>query len=243
MPVLIALWRLLRLKLHIAHGLWVVHVRFQSADARARQAYVQWWSAKVLRLFGITLQSSGSAQPGAKLVIANHVSWLDIAAIHALMPEARFVSKADVKLWPLVGALVSAAGTLYIERASKRDARRVVHQTADALKAGDTVAVFPEGTTGAGPELLPFHANLLQAAISAGSVIQPVVLRWHTPEERFATPAQFIGQTTLLQSVWMLACARNLSVSVQLLPAEPPTLDRRELAETLRAEIAAALKN
>ena len=79
-------------------------------------------------------------------------------AVHAVCPEARFVSKADVQRWPLVGRLVDAGATLYIQRERRRDAMRVVHQMAAALKAGDTVAIFPEGTTADGRTLLPFHA-------------------------------------------------------------------------------------
>jgi 1-acyl-sn-glycerol-3-phosphate acyltransferase len=159
------------------------------------------------------------------------------------MPEARFVSKADVQHWPLVGKLVDGARTLYIERANKRDALRVVHQTADALKAGDTVAFFPEGTTGPGPELLPFHGNLLQAAIATGVSVQPLVLRWHEPELRFAKSAQFIGQMTLVQSLWSVACAQGLAIRLQWLPQVPVRHEdqRRELAERLREQIKAEL--
>ncbi|RZL31932.1 MAG: 1-acyl-sn-glycerol-3-phosphate acyltransferase, partial [Rubrivivax sp.] len=154
-----AVGRLARLTPHVLHGLWIVRTAFVGMTPEQRHERIQWWSRKTLRILGIELTSSGTAQAAGHLVVANHVSWLDIAAVHAVLPQARFVSKADVKHWPVVGALVTGAGTLYIERTSKRDALRVVHQAAQALKAGDCVAVFPEGTTGAGPELLPFHAN------------------------------------------------------------------------------------
>ncbi|MBB2486603.1 1-acyl-sn-glycerol-3-phosphate acyltransferase [Mitsuaria sp. WAJ17] len=239
---LIGIWRLLRLTLHVLHGLALVKLRFGAYTPQQRQARVGWWSGKMLRLLGITLGSQGQARPGAKLLVANHVSWLDIATVHALMPEARFVSKADVKHWPLVGTLVTAVGTLYIERASKRDALRVVHQCAEALRAGDTIAFFPEGTTGPGPELLPFHANLLQAAIVTELPVQPLVLRWHEPGQRYSRSAQFIGDTTLLQSIWRVVTARGLAVELQLLPAHATAhADRRLLAEHLRDLIAAKL--
>lgn len=242
MRSLIALWRLTRLTLHVLHGLLLVRLRFGRLDAAGRHARIGWWSRKCLRLLGVQLQQRGSGRKGAKLIVANHVSWLDIAAIHAVLPEARFVSKADVKHWPLVGGLVEGAGTLFIERASKRDALRVVHQSAEALQAGDTVAVFPEGTTGAGPELLPFHANLLQAAIATEAPIQPVVLRWHAPGERFSTAARFIGDMTLAQSLWAIASAHGLGMDIQILPAEQTAhADRRALAEHMRTQIAQAL--
>ncbi|MBV8034826.1 1-acyl-sn-glycerol-3-phosphate acyltransferase [Roseateles sp.] len=242
MRSLVAAWRLARLAPHTLHGLWIVRRRFDLLTAAERHGLIQWWSIKTLRILGITLESEGQAVPAGHLMVANHVSWLDIAAVHAVLPQARFVSKADVKHWPLVGALVEGAGTLFIERSSKRDALRVVHQTAAALQAGDCVAVFPEGTTGAGPELLPFHANLLQAAVSVQAPVLPVVLRWHEPDERFSSAARFIGDTTLLQSLWRIASARGLAISVQMLPSVMAgDQDRRGLGEVLRSQIAARL--
>jgi 1-acyl-sn-glycerol-3-phosphate acyltransferase len=141
---LLAAWRLLRFVLHVLHGLLMIKLLFPSLSLGQRHHRIRWWSGKM----GVRLEFKGQARPGAKLIVANHVSWLDIAAVHAVLPEARFVSKADVKHWPVVGALTAGVGTLFIERTSKRDALRVVHQMADALKAGDTVAVFPEHNWG-----------------------------------------------------------------------------------------------
>jgi 1-acyl-sn-glycerol-3-phosphate acyltransferase len=191
---------------------------------------------------GVGLQIQGSPRPGATLLIANHVSWLDVAALHAAVPQARFVSKADVLHWPLLGWLVKGAGTLFIERERKRDALRVVHAMADALQAGQTVAVFPEGTTGPGPALLPFHANLLQAAIATGTPIQPAVLRFSQGPLAFSPAVEFVGDTTLLQSLWRVATARALVAHVQLLPPQASAhADRRALTDTLRAAMAAQL--
>lgn len=237
-----ACWRLLRVLLHGLHGLAIVLARFPSLSELRRHVLIGWWSAKLLRLMGLRLVASGTARPGAKLVVANHVSWLDIAALHAVLPEARFVSKSDVKHWPLVGRLVAGAGTLFIERESKRDALRVVHQSADALRAGDTVAVFPEGTTGEGPVLLPFHANLLQAAIVTGTPVQPVVLRFADARHAFSPAVEFVGDTTLAQSLWRILCARGLEAHVTVLTAEGSRhADRRALAEHLRGVIGEAL--
>jgi 1-acyl-sn-glycerol-3-phosphate acyltransferase len=238
----VAAWRLLRLAPHVLHGLWIVKRRFELMTAAERHGQIQWWSAKTLRILGIELKSQGQALPAGHLLVANHISWLDIAGVHAVLPQARFVSKADVKHWPLVGALVEGAGTLFIERTSKRDALRVVHQTAAALQAGDCVAVFPEGTTGAGPEMLPFHANLLQAAVSTGAPVLPLVLRWYEPGERFSSSARFIGDMTLARSLWSIASAKGLGIDVQILPSVTPEgQDRRALGETLRSAISARL--
>ncbi|OGA97931.1 MAG: lyso-ornithine lipid acyltransferase [Burkholderiales bacterium RIFCSPHIGHO2_12_FULL_69_20] len=239
---LLALWRVLRVVLHVLLGMAVMALRFPSLDAAGRHARIGWWSAGLLRAIGVGLQVRGTARPGAGLLLANHVSWLDVAALHAAVPQARFVSKADVLHWPLLGWLVAGAGTLFIERERKRDALRVVHAMAEALRAGETVAVFPEGTTGPGPELLPFHANLLQAAIATATPIQPAVLRFADPHHAFSPAAAFVGETTLLQSLWRVATARGLVAHVELLaPQASAHADRRALAEHLRALMAERL--
>lgn len=236
MRSLVAAWRLFRATLHVLHGMLVM-TRFPRLSAAGRHECIRWWSAGLLRHMGLTLEVSGTApRPGATLLVSNHISWLDIAAVHAAVPHARFVSKADVLRWPLLGWLIRNAGTLFIERERKRDALRVVHAMADALKAGDTVAIFPEGTTGTGPQLLPFHANLLQAAVATATPVQPVVLRFFDRAAAYSEAAVYIGQTTLLQSMWRIASARGLGVQVQILPpvATSAHSERRMLAEHLR---------
>ena len=238
----LVLWRVGRLVLHVLHGMAVMALRFPSLDSAGRHARIAWWSAGLLRAVGVGLRIQGVPRPGATLLVANHVSWLDIAALHAAVPQARFVSKADVLHWPLLGWLVAGAGTLFIERDRKRDALRVVHAMAEALRAGETVAVFPEGTTGEGPELLPFHANLLQAAIATATPIQPAVLRFADTVHRFSNAVTFVGEATLLQSLWRVASARGLVVHVDLLGSQASAhADRRALAETLRSLMAQRL--
>lgn len=232
---LVAGWRLARVGVHLLHGMVVMAWRFPSLDAAGRQQRIRWWSGKLLRLAGIEFTSQGLPRPGASLLVANHVSWLDIAVIHAACPQARFVSKADVLAWPLLGWLIRGAGTLFIQRERKRDAMRVVHEMAAALQRGDTVAVFPEGTTGAGDVVLPFHANLLQAAIATEVPVQLAVLRYSQPGERFSTAAQYIGDTTLLQSIWWVLSAHGLRVDLRMLPPQGTAhADRRALAVALQ---------
>lgn len=234
-------WRLARAALHVLHGVLIVALSFRRLDAEARMSRVQWWSAKFLHLLGVALVVQGTPRPGAKLLVANHVSWLDILAIDAVAP-ARFVSKSEVRHWPVLGWLVTATGTLYIERARPRDALRVVHQMAEAMLAGDTVAVFPEGTTADGRTLLPFHANLLQGAISTSTPVQPLALRFFDAAHAISPAVEFLDETTLLQSVWRVVCAEGLGVRVTVLPAQAVAhADRRRLAEHLRSDIDAAL--
>jgi 1-acyl-sn-glycerol-3-phosphate acyltransferase len=237
-----AVWRLARVLVHGLHGLAIVLLLFPRLDAAARHRRIAWWARGLLASLGVGLHVDGAFRPGAKLIVANHLSWLDIMAVHAVCPQARFVSKADVQHWPLIGRLVASAGTLYIVREKARDALRVVHQMAEALRAGDTVAVFPEGTTGLGSEPLPFHANLLQSAIATSVPVQPVALRFSDARHEISPAADFTGEITLAQSLWMLACGEAVVVRVRVLAAEATAhADRRALAAHLRAQIAQAL--
>jgi len=144
---------------------------------------------------------------GPVLLAANHISWLDIVVIHAAR-HCRFISKADIQHWPVVGTLATGAGTLYIERESRRDAMRVVHHMAERLSLGQVLAVFPEGTTGDGTHVLPFHANLLQAAIAVNAPIQPVALPvCRMPKASKALPLATSETTRCSRSLWRARCA------------------------------------
>lgn len=236
-------WRLARTALHGLHGLAIVLWLFPLLSPAQREARIRWWAAKMFRVLGLRLRVAGNFRPGAKLLVANHLSWLDIMAVHAACPEARFVSKAEVRRWPLVNRLVASARTLYLERERARDAVRVVHEMAQALADGDTVAVFPEGTTGTGHALLPFHANLLQAAIATRTPIQPLALRFAAADGRVSAAADFSGDITLWQSLWALARARGIVVSLLVLTAQDSAhADRRALAARLRQLIGEALE-
>jgi len=237
-----ALARLVAALVHVVHGILIVLLRFRAYDAARRVERIEWWARKTLRLMGISLRVEGTPASGGALMVANHVSWLDITALHAVCPQVRFVSKADVKHWPLLSRLADAANTLYLERERKRDALRVVHQMAGALQDGDLIAVFPEGTTSDGRSLLPFHANLLQAAIATGAPVQPVALRFSDRHQPVSAAVEFVGATTLVQSVWRVACGDGLTAHISLLePRASLNAERRGLSELLRADIAARL--
>src|SRR3982751_4722990 len=140
-------WTLLRAAAHAVRGFWTIKTLFPKLPQADREARVQVWAEAMLRIVGIELVVEGQPPAhGPMLLVANHISWLDILVMHAAR-HCRFVAKADVKHWPLIGTLATGGGTLYIERESRRDAMRVVHHMADALRAGDIFGVFPEGTT------------------------------------------------------------------------------------------------
>jgi 1-acyl-sn-glycerol-3-phosphate acyltransferase len=237
-----ALARLAHAVGHGLHGLAIVLFAFPALDPAARRERIRWWAAKMLAVLGIAFECEGTPLRRACLIVVNHVSWLDIMALHAVVPEARFVSKADVKAWPLVSRLVDGAGTLYLERERKRDALRVVHAVAEALAAGEVIAIFPEGTTSTGHGLLPFHANLLQAAIATATPVQPVALRFSDATHRVSEAVEFIGATSLFESLWQTSCGDGVRARLTFLPPRATAnVERRALAALLRADIAGAL--
>lgn len=238
----IAAWRLARSVVHILWGVAQVLTIWRRLDARARRERHLEWSQKMVRHLGVTLEVRGAPHPSAKLVVGNHVSWLDIIAINSVMPS-RFVSKAEVANWPVVGRLVTAAGTLYLVRERRRDALRVLGLMAQALRDGDTVAVFPEGTTGPGSHIMPFHANLLQAAIDAPAPIQPVVIAYRERGHAVSPSAAYVGDTNLLQSLWMTITAEQLVVRVEFLDARTVRhADRRVLCDEIHQDMSTVLQ-
>ncbi|GAB4397611.1 MAG: lysophospholipid acyltransferase family protein [Rhodoferax sp.] len=206
---------LVRLGLHLLRGLWVVTRRFGRLDDAGRSACIQAWARQALQVLDIELQVRGvPLTRGPLLVVANHVSWLDILVLLASCP-CRFVSKVEVGRWPVIGLLTRAAGTLFIQRTSRRDALRVVHQMAACLspEQARVLAIFPEGTTSNGLQILPFHANLFQAAIVADAPVQPVALRFEDAASAQPSLAPcYVGDDTLLDSVWRTLRAAPLRV-------------------------------
>jgi len=241
LAVPVAAWRLLRIFFHVLGALTRTYTVWRVLDRAQLEAVTLAWSGQLLRILGLTLSVHGTPRPGAKLIVSNHVSWLDIVAINAVAPS-RFVSKAEVAGWPLIGRLVTCARTLYLVRERRRDAMRVLGLMAQALRDGDTVAVFPEGTTGPGDHLMHLHPNLLQSAIDAGVPVQPVVLRYADPHHPYSPEPAYVGDTTLLRSLWQVVSARAVTVHVTMLPAQAVAhADRRALAARLREEMSHAL--
>lgn len=228
-----------RLILLMLRGLLLCATVFPWASAELRERLIRGWSRKLLALCGVEVEvqglAPGQAAPRGAMMVANHISWLDIYVIHSWQP-VRFVAKSEIRSWPVVGWLCEKTGTIFIERARKRDAHRVLHHITDVMRAGDLVCVFPEGTTTDGTSVLPFHANLMQAPVAGCLPVQPVGLRYvdAATGEPTVAPA-YIGDLSLLQSLDMILRSppikARLTLGPQLMAA---SASRRELAESAR---------
>lgn len=241
MRSLLACWKLLRAVAHMVGGWWTIRRHFHGMPQAERDARVQQWAERMLAVMGVRLEVQGTPPAaGPALVVCNHLSWLDIVAVHAAR-HVRFVSKAGVHHWPVVGTLAVGAGTLFIERESRRDALRVVHHMTEALRNGDLVAVFPEGTTSDGRGVLPFHANLLQAAIVSGAPVLPTALRFADAAtgETSAAPL-YVGDDSLIGSLWRTLTAPPLLAVVRFGDLQSAAgRDRRAWAQSLHADVVA----
>ena len=194
----------------------------------ARTVLIRLWARAVLRAFGVRLLVRGRPAPadGPLLVVANHVSWLDIPLVAAVLP-GRMLAKKEIREWPLLGGLVARGGTLFIDRDGLRALPGTVRRMAGALSGGARVVVFPEGSTWCGRAQGRFRPAAFQAALDAGATVQPVRLAY-TPHG----PAAFVADDSLAASLRRMARARGLTAELTVLPPIPPSadLDRRTLA-------------
>lgn len=236
--------RLAPLTLHLLHGLLTSTLVYRWVDAAQRERLVRQWSRRLLALCGVTCVADDRRAPAAPpraLIVSNHTSWLDILVINAHRP-CRFVAKADIRGWPLIGRLCDLNGTIFISPERRRDVREVHRGLIAGLAAGERVAFFPEGGTSDQGTVLPFHANLFEAAIEAGVPIQPCAVRYTDSQGRLHPATRFTGEITFGQSVASILRSRGLRAELLLLPAiETGGIHRRDLAAAARSAIATAL--
>ncbi|CAD6524529.1 lysophospholipid acyltransferase family protein [Paraburkholderia metrosideri] len=236
--------RKVRLVTHLLHGMWVVATRFPKASAEQRRALNRAWSLKMLRLCGMQLvvHNDGARLDHGALVVANHISWIDIYVINAWRPTP-FVSKAEIRQWPVVGWLAQQLDTVFIQREKRSDAKRIMHELSDRLAAGELMCVFPEGTTSNGLALLPFHANMFQAAVSAGAPVQPVCIMYEDALGRQSTAPAYIDDLSLADSLNLLLQGGPLAAHVYVCEPLAPGADRRTLAAQSEETIGVALSD
>jgi 1-acyl-sn-glycerol-3-phosphate acyltransferase len=254
MRYVLAPLRALILLLHIVDGIIISGLLFPPLDQAKRNRIIGAWSRGLLRICGMRLVvtgrpldprlARGGVVPGTlgRLILANHISWIDVFALLGTLPS-RFVAKSEIGRWPLVGWLVTLVGTLYLER-GRRHAVAVMNQrVSERLQAGETIVIFGEGTTTDGFSLLPFHSNLIAPALEVGCEIWPVALRY--TDRGVQTPAAgFVGEMSLVTSLWNILVARDIAVEVACLPAfaARPGNTRHQLANLARTAIASHLE-
>lgn len=232
--------RMIRIAAHLSSGLGTVSLLFPRYGQMQRNRQVNRWSYRLTRILGLHIKVCGTPPKATQqaLILANHISWVDIFALNAIS-TARFVAKSEVGSWPLIGRLCKGTGTLFIERSNKRDTARLNHEIIAALQAGQNIAVFPEGTSSDGTSLHPFRSSLLQPAIACQTTIQPVYLRYLDATGNPSRAAAYCDDISFGASMWKLLASKGITVELHYL--EPMTVactdDRRELTKQIEAQI------
>ncbi len=235
--------RLGHLTLHIACAFVVAGV-YPALRVPAQQRFMRWWSRSLLKLLKVQHHVSGQpegARAPACLLVANHVSWLDIFALNVVTP-AHFVAKSEVSGWPVLGWLVQRAGTLFIRRAVRGDTVHVNARMAGLLQQGSRVGLFAQGTSSVPGQAVHFHAPLLQSAVAAGAQVQPIAIFYHDRQGRWHEAAAFVDDISFVQSLWQIVSNPGIQVSVNYLPPiDARGQDRRALALLTQCAVNAAL--
>lgn len=236
--------RFVLLMLHLLAGVARAAVLLPLAGPQRRIEMIRDWAARILKILAVDLVVTGHA-PGLSerggLFVANHVSWLDIYLLNAARP-VRFVSKSEVRDWPVIGWLAEKTGTLFIRRSRRHDTARINSEVTAALKQGDCVALFPEGTTSDGSVLRPFHTSLLQPAIDAGARLWPVAIRYRNRDGSASTAAPYIDDMSFGASLRRILAQPEVVAEMEYLePLAVQGRSRRELAVLAEAAIASAL--
>ena len=240
-PWAIRLIRCLRLTVHFAWIGFGTALLYPFIDRQRRDGLQRLWSHQILKILAIRLEAERTDLPQGCLIVANHISWLDIFVINAVRPAA-FISKAEVRQWPFIGWLAARNNTVFLRRGSRGHARLVNTEIDALLNADHDVAIFPEGTTTDGTHLLGFHAALLQPAIETERPILPLTLSYHDASGALSLAPSFAGETTLRQCFSAILASRSLIARLSPSPAiETSGKPRRELSSAAHAAIAATL--
>ncbi len=210
----------LRLLFAFTNAFAIVWFKFPRASREQKLAHIQAWSSHVLKVIGVKLNISPSSTfiwPNrTQLLVANHVSWLDVLVIQALQPCV-FVAKSEVRQWPLVGSLAKACGVVFVDRSSSSAARKMVEDVATALHHGYCVAGFPEGTSSEGHVVSLFHANLFEAAIHRDVDVLPLALRYTDPcTGQLCLKAAFVGDIGFISSLHQVLRMHQVGVDVNI---------------------------
>ena len=238
-------WRFVRLTGKLLIGLWISITSFARGDSPRRHAIIRKWSREQLLLAGIEVRAIGFPTDSERPVtlVANHVSWADIFALNT-QRACHFIAKAELRKWPLAGHLLANVGTIFINRSDRKETHRLKRVVHELLAAGETVAVFPEGTTSIGHDVLKFHASLLEPIVASGGEVWVVAIRYFSGKDNRRTDtAAYIGDMSLLESLKSIHRHAPIIAELRFVAAiDCAGLTRREVAQRAEAAIRAVVK-
>ena len=212
------------------------------SSARKREL-VKRWSLRLLRILVVEARLHGDigARGGNVLVVANHISWLDIFVLNSVHP-VRFVAKSELARWPIIGAMIRGAGTLFIERTKRGTRVASTTMSQEYLPVGMWWRFFRRARPRMDSTCLPFKSSLLQPIVEAEGHVQPVAIRYRAPDGTRSVAPAYVGETTFAASFWHVCGVRALTVELiatEALPAREG--HRRQLASVAESLIRTAL--
>ncbi len=229
--------RWLRLMVHLLRGAGIVALLFPFSNPTQQRALRQRWSGQLLHCLGVGLSLPQLVPNRGELLVSNHISWLDIFVFNACA-AIDFVAKDEVQHWYFFGWLARKNGTLFLPRYSPLQVQALNVQLLTRLQSGESVLVFPEGTTSTGLGVLPFHPALFQAAIDANCGVQTLALQYTNEAGQRSTAPAYAGEITIWQSLCSIIASTGLQAQVQVCPRLLPDdaqRQRRRLANSARA--------
>jgi len=210
-------------------------------EERLEHRLIRWWSGGLMRVFGMRMRRVGTPLPGACVFVANHVSWIDIVALHSQRMMG-FVAKREIAGWPLIGWMALRGETIFHQRGNQESLGGVLHEMLARLRAGRSVGVFPEGRTRDGREIGPFHARIFLAAVESGAPVQPVALRYGEGASAQHIVAFAPHETFFANFIRLLGEPARVAEVHFLEPIAPGDANgRRRIAELARERIVAAM--
>lgn len=219
--------------LSITLGFWLKH-RFEF-----QRTLIQWWLQKVCHILDLTIEIKGNT-PKPGLIVSNHISWLDIIVIGGHLP-IRFLSKAEVRQWPVIGWLAACGGTLFIKRGNGQSGQ-MANTIADELSSGESILVFPEATSTDGKQVKRFFPNMFMAAIQAKATVQPISIQYRE-NGILSNTAPFIGDDEFVEHMKRVLQADKITVELTILDAITPEkiesdlINKKTLSDLARQKI------
>ncbi len=215
---------------HLAWGMTVAGLAFPLFSPAQRDRFIMAWSRRLLKVLGVRVRTTPAPSlPGGALLVCNHVSWLDIYLIYAAQ-RVHFVSKSEVRAWPVAGWLAHKTGTLFLERGRRADTARVNAEMRALMQSGAWVAVFPEGTTSDGRGLRRFLPSLLQPAVELNCPIVPAALQYRSLDNAYSAAPAYIDEMSLWQSLMRIVNEPGLIAELRFGEPILPNGHRRDLA-------------
>ena len=217
------------------HFLFTMWMTGRSRDTRKRAVWCQFWASTLLKLLGVRVTVHGSF-PTQGLMVSNHLSYLDIIVYASCQPFI-FVSKSEVKRWPIIGIMTQCAGTLFINRAERGDVKRMAEAFAPVIERGNVITLFPEGTSTGGDRVLPFFSSLFEPAAVHGWSVSPSWIGYVVPGGDASEEVAYWKDMTFFPHLLHLFGLQEIRAIVRPGVAAPPGLNRKQMAKRMHEQV------